>query len=124
MQRRAVGGGDLLDLQPLVVEDDALGVGLCFNVERRGSADPLGVEIDAQVEREMGHPRLERLGITVDIDRICCVEDRRDGRRGSGIRLGRGRFDLTGGQQQRRGGGNHSQHGKQVLRQPDSAIPT
>ena len=77
-QRLARRVGDRLDLQPLVVEDDLLGVGLGLDVERRRAADALGVEIDVEVERDMGDARFQRLGVAVDVDRVGAGQDRRD----------------------------------------------
>ena len=54
-----------LDLETLVVEDDLLGVGLAVDVERCGSADALGVEIDVEVERDVVDARFERPGVAV-----------------------------------------------------------
>ena len=61
-----------------VVEDDLLRVRLALDVQLGGAADPLGVEIDVEVERDVMDARLQRLGIAVDVDRVGRRQDRRD----------------------------------------------
>jgi hypothetical protein len=76
LQRILAGVGDALDLEAVVVEDDLLRIGLALEVERSGAADAPRVEIDIEIERDVGDPRFERLGETVDVDRVGCREDR------------------------------------------------
>ena len=101
----AVAVGDRLDLQPLAVEDDLLGVGLALDVERRRAADPLGVEIDPEVERDMMDPRFLRPGVAGGVDGIGAGQDRRDAGALGGLLVGGGGDDVgafAGGKQQQR----------------------
>ena len=103
LERLARAVGDALDLKTLVVEDDFPGIRLGLDVERRGSADPLGGEIDAEVERDVRDPRFQRPGIAMDVDRVRRVEDWRDlPRFGGGWRC---LLSLAGHQEQGRDGG-------------------
>ena len=78
MERLVLAVRDTLDLETLVVEDDLLGVGLAVDVERCGSADSLGVEIDIEVERDVVDARLKRTGEGRRVFRFGRIEDRRN----------------------------------------------
>ena len=80
----AVERRNRLDFEALVVEDDLLDPGLGLDIERRGAADPFGRKIDAKVERDMRNARVERLGKTMNVDRVGGGEHRRDLRRAGG----------------------------------------
>ena len=65
-----------------------------------------GVEIDGEVERDMGDARFERLGVAVDVDRVGAGQDRRDRRAAAALSARAAVARLAGGEQQRRSGGD------------------
>ena len=98
-----------MDFEALGVEDDLARALGCLNVEGRRAADPPGVEIGDQVERDMGDPGDFRPRIAVNILRILGEEDRRH------HPLGRSRlgglallFGRAGGEEQQSGGKGRS----------------
>jgi len=63
------GIGDAVDLQPVVVEDDLFRAWPAIDVNPRRPAEPPRVEIDVEVQRDVGYARFERPCETVRIDR-------------------------------------------------------
>ena len=103
IKRSALAVGNRFDDQTLVVENDFLGIGLLLDIERRGPENLLGVEIDVEIERDVGDPRFEWLGIAVNVDGIGAVEHRRDHSFAVGGNVGvRRSTHLAGRQEQRR----------------------
>ncbi len=96
--------GNRLDLKPLVVEHDFPNTGLGLDVERRRAADALGREIHGKVQVQVRDPRLQRLGIAVNVDRVGRVEDRRH----LGLDGGGRPVALAGHEEQGRGGGQET----------------
>ena len=76
-KRAASTIGNLLDLQPVAVEDDLLRAGRGEDGQFGRSADALGIEIERKVERDMRHACDLRLRIGQRIDRF---GGRKDGR--------------------------------------------
>ena len=78
MQRLAPIVGDLLDLEPLAVEDDLGRAFLGLDVERRCTRHPLGGEVRVEVERDMGHPGDFGPGEGLVVAGVVAGEDGRD----------------------------------------------
>ncbi len=119
-QRLLRAVGDALDFEPVVVEHDLPGVRPAIDVQRGRATDAPGVEVDREVERDMGHARYERTRETVRVDRVGRSEDRGDRGLGGGRRLvGRLLSPAAGGEENR---GEQRRAGEKLHAVPSNSV--
>ena len=72
-----LGVGDRLDFQPLGIEDDLGRIGRRLDGQHRLAADPVRLEIERQIERDMGDAGDLRPREAMPVARLRLSQDRR-----------------------------------------------